>query len=146
MKKINAQLNIIKSQLSPNPVIVGAVDNLEQLLIDTDFMVRYREIFNIAQIDLPIEPDQISENGSVTLNEYQTKIIEDMLRKYIHIVKVIEYAKDIDVSKIVSFKHIMISDRSQTIYLVAYEEIGDYVIDEDIARAMRNSKYYVKYQ
>lgn len=138
MKKINAQLNIIKSQVATIGVpVVGAMGTLEKLLVDTDFIVRFREIFNIAQIDIPIDDKQITSDGSIILNEAQKKFIEDMLRKYIHIVKVIRYAKDIDVSKIVFLKHVMISDESQTIYLVAYEEIGDYVIDDDIAKAMK---------
>lgn len=141
MKRINAQLSMIKSNNAMHPTIIGYVDNLKDLLVNNDFIIRYREIFNIAQTSIMIDPNNVDSTGSIILTEEHRKFIEDMIRQYIHIVKVIKYGKDIDVSKIVSLKHIMISDESQTIYLVAYEVIGDYVIDEDIAKAMKVKNY-----
>lgn len=137
MENINNELKDIKDKYS-NDMVEGYVDNLRDLFYNNNFICRYREIFNIMQVDWPIDLGEKSYNkdGDIILNKKQIHNIEDELRKYITNIKVIKYEKDIDISKIVSLSHLMISDSTETIYLIAYTVIGDYPIDEDIAAAM----------
>lgn len=118
--------------------IKGYCSTLRQLFEENGFINAYRSIFGIAQVDWPVVlgDESYNENGDIILNAKQIKAISDILRKYITNVKVIEYDYDIDVSEIVAFKHIMISDEKQKIYLIAYEEAGNYPVDNDIARGM----------
>ena len=78
------------------------------------------------------------EDGEIILNNKQIKMIEDILRKYITDVHVIKYDKDIDISKIVTNTHLMISDKMGVIYLISYVANGDYPIDNDIESSMLN--------
>lgn len=144
MDKINNTLRGIKSRMNSDAVhIVGYCSSLEELMKDNNFMTCYRSIFNITQVDWPVVLGKESYNsdGDIILNGKQRKKIEDMLRKYISNIHVLKYDQDLDIGSFVAFKHIMISDSSQTIYMIAYQEDGDYPVDDDIARALlRNIK------
>ena len=130
-KAINAELASIKAQYGTSEIVEGYVDNLRELMLDNYFIARYREIFNIMQVDWKIE-----DPNNPVLSPEAKKDLEDALRKYIDIKVILKYGKDIDVAKIVSIQHIMVSDSTETIYLIAYEVTGFYPIDDDIARAM----------
>ena len=119
-------------------MIKGYCETLEQLFDENNFMFNYRLLFNIAQVDFPIELDDNTDNeGIITLNNKQIqRLEEDVLRQYITDVRVLKYDKDIDVSKIVDKTHIMISDETENIYLVSYVVTGSFPVDNDIARAM----------
>ena len=80
----------------------------------------------------------VDEDGKIILNNKRIKMIEDILRKYITDVHVIKYDKDIDISKIVTNTHLMISDKMGVIYLISYVANGDYPIDNDIESSMLN--------
>jgi hypothetical protein len=101
-------------------------------------MLNYRALFNILQVDFPIVIDERSTNheGNIVLNKKQQKKLEDAIGQYIKVIAVIKYDRDIDIAKIVSYNHIMISDKSGIIYLIAYQKIGDYKVDNDIADAL----------
>ena len=135
-KKFDDVLREIKSS-NKNNMIKGYCDTLQQLFEENNFMFNFRYIFNIAQVDFPIElGDNTDKDGVITLNSKQIKRIEDILRCHIANVKVLKYDKDIDISKIVSKTHIMISDETENIYLVSYIVKEAYPVDNDIARAM----------
>ena len=135
-KKFDDVLREIKSS-NKNNMIKGYCDTLQQLFEENNFMFNFRYIFNIAQVDFPIElGDNTDKDGAITLNSKQIKRIEDILRYHIANVKVLKYDKDIDVSKIVDKTHIMISDKTENIYLVSYIVSGNYPVDNDIAMAM----------
>ena len=85
---------------------------------------------------LGINNNNTDKDGVITLNSKQISRLEDLLRAYITDVKVLKYDKDIDISKIVSKTHIMISDETENIYLVSYIVKEAYPVDNDIARAM----------
>lgn len=146
IKKINNELKYIKNKYSNynNELfkIEGYVDNFKDLLISTDFISHYRAIFGIIQIDFPIVIDERSydKNGDIILNKKQISLIEDNLRKHITNIKVIKYDKDIDIQNIVSLSHIVVSDINDEIYLIAYEVISSYPVDEDILRALNPNK------
>ena len=135
-RKFDEVLRTIKFN-NTNDMIKGYCETLDQLFEENNFMFNYRMIFNIAQVDFPIELDNNTDkDGVITLNSKQISRLEDLLRAYITDVKVLKYDKDIDISKIVSKTHIMISDETENIYLVSYIVKEAYPVDNDIARAM----------
>ena len=135
-RKFDEVLRTIKSN-NTQSMLKGYCETLDQLFEENNFMFNYRMIFNIAQVDFPIELDNNTDkDGVITLNSKQINRLEDLLRAYITDVKVLKYDKDIDISKIVSKTHIMISDETENIYLVSYIVKAAYPVDNDIARAM----------
>ena len=136
-KKFNKVLKELHDK-NTNPQVVGYCSDLRELFEDNKFIDAYRAIFNITQVDFPIilGDESFNSEGDIILNKKQQQRIEDLLRKYITNIKVIQYDYDIDIKDIVSFKHILISDSTQKIFLIAYEEVGSYPVDEDIANAM----------
>ena len=135
-RKFDEVLRTIKSN-NTQSMLKGYCETLDQLFEENNFMFNYRMIFNIAQVDFPIELDNNTDkDGVITLNSKQISRLEDLLRAYITDVKVLKYDKDIDISKIVSKTHIMISDETENIYLVSYIVKAAYPVDNDIARAM----------
>ena len=139
-KKVHKRFDRILKPMSyrNSDVISGYSSNLKDLLIDNKFIDNYRSVYNIIAIDFPIVIDDRSwnEDGDVILNDKQKRRIEDLLRKYITNIKVIKYDHDLDIKDIVSFKHILVSDDTETIYLIAYEETGDYPTDPDIINSL----------
>ena len=135
-RKFDEVLRTIKFN-NTQSMLKGYCETLDQLFEENNFMFNYRMIFNIAQVDFPIELDNNTDkDGVITLNSKQINRLEDLLRAYITDVKVLKYDKDIDISKIVSKTHIMISDETENIYLVSYIVKEAYPVDNDIARAM----------
>lgn len=138
--KFNKSLNAVFSNLTAknNDYVKGYCSNLRQLLEENHFMYSYRLIYNITQIDWPIilGKESYNSDGDIVLNSKQQKALEDILRQHITNIRILRYDYDIDVAEIVWSRHIMISDSEQKIYLVAYDKIDDYPIDEDIARGM----------
>ena len=135
-RKFDEVLRTIKSN-NTQSMLKGYCETLDQLFEENNFMFNYRMIFNIAQVDFPIElGNNTDKDGVITLNSKQISRLEDLLRAYITDVKVLKYDKDIDISKIVSKTHIMISDETENIYLVSYIVKAAYPVDNDIARAM----------
>ena len=115
-------------------VIFGYCDNIEQLMNNNQFMHHFRSLFNIHTV--PIELNPSDEN--IILTDEQHKVIEDLLQYYITNVNIIRYDKDIDLAELIQnkTKHVLISDKLDNIYLIAYSDIGPYPIDDDIANAM----------
>ena len=136
-KKFNKVLEKLTKRLE-NKLIVGYCHTLRELFEDNKFIDAYRSIFNITQVDFPIilGKESYNKDGDLILNHRQVKRIEDMLRKNITDIRVIKYDYDIDIKEIVSFDHILVSDSTQEIFLIAYTTISDYPVDEDIAKAM----------
>ena len=135
-RKFDEVLRTIKSN-NTQSMLKGYCETLDQLFEENNFMFNYRMIFNIAQVDFPIElGNNTDKDGVITSNSKQISRLEDLLRAYITDVKVLKYDKDIDISKIVSKTHIMISDETENIYLVSYIVKEAYPVDNDIARAM----------
>lgn len=139
-KKFNETLCSIKIS-NTNEMVKGYCESLEELFEENNFMINYRAIFNITQVDFPIILDNnVSDDGVITLNNKQINRIEDILNCYITEVSALKYDKDIDISKIVEHTHIMISDVDENIYLVSYVVVAHYAIDNDIAVAMGVNK------
>ena len=139
MDEINSALKEIKKKRCTSDLFIGYFDNLKDLLNFNDFIINYRYIFNITQVEFVVDiGNNRTEDGEIILNNKQIKMIEDILRKYITDVHVIKYDKDIDISKIVTNTHLMISDKMGVIYLISYVANGDYPIDNDIESSMLN--------
>ena len=117
----------------------GVESNISDLMKEHNFIQAFRAIFNINYINTEIDASNKSEDGNIILSDNVKKCIEDTIRKYISNIIVLEYAKDIDISKIVRYKHIVISDVTEKIYFIAYNEDGDYPVDDDILKAMNNT-------
>jgi hypothetical protein len=135
---INATLLVIKDKVKCMNV-AGCCDTLSELLVNNGFIRMYRAMFNIAQLDsftVILDEDSYDPDKPIVLNSKQVDRIQKLIRKYIADVKAIKYDKDIDVSRVIFQPHIMISDSTQTIFLVTYDVIGDFPIDDDIAKAM----------
>ena len=131
--------DVLKPMYNRNSeMISGYSRTLKELLIDNKFIDNYRSIYNIVPIDFPIVIDKRSWNseGDIILNDKQKRRIEDLLRKYITDIKVIKYDHDLDIKDIVSYKHIIVSDSDESIYIIAYEETGDYPADPDIMNSL----------
>lgn len=139
VKKINEVLCQIKSH-NTNDMIKGYCESVKELLNDNNFIGYYRDIFNIMQVDFPIElGDNTSDDGVIKLNEKQINRLEHILSCKMIDVKALKYDKDIDISKIITSTHIMISDETENIYLVSFIN-GGAIIDSDIERAMSIKK------
>ena len=116
--------------------------NLKELLELSDYISNYRRIFNIVQVDWQVDLGEESYNkdGDLILNSKQIQKLQDLIRKNVTNITVLEYDADIDVNKIVSYSHCMISDSAQKIYLIAYDVISDYIEDtsdnSDVINAM----------
>lgn len=122
--------------------VQGYCSTLEELFNTNDFIANFRSIFNIQQVDYNIilGPESYDENGDIVLNSKQKKHLEDMLRKNITNITVIEYDHDIDLKNIVDKKHILLSDKSEKIFLITYDVIGNYPVESDIAEAMAQNE------
>lgn len=139
VRKIDEVLRHIKSQ-NTNDMIKGYCESVKELLDDNNFIGYYRDIFNIMQVDFPIElGNNISDDGVIKLNEKQINRLEHILSCKMIDVKALKYDKDIDISKIVTTTHIMISDETENIYLISFINGGP-IIDSDIERAMSIKK------
>ena len=128
----------MSNKFAKQPNIKGYSRTLEELMHKNNFIDEVRMSFNIYKIEWKIilDEDSYNVNGDIILNEKQTNALEDMLRKEIADVKIIPYDKDVDISKIVQYEHVMVSDQTNQIYLIAYRKIADYKPDNDIARGM----------
>lgn len=140
LKRLDNELSYIKKKYGQSETykIEGYVETFKDLLNHTSFISHYRAIFNILQVNWPVDlgKESYNSNGDLILNSKQKHMIEDHLRKFITNIKIIKYDKDIDINKIVSLPHMMISDTNEIIYLIAYDVISDYPVDPDIATAM----------
>ena len=140
-KRVQKKFDKILAKLSSknSALISGYCSTLRELFEDNKFIDAYRSIFNINQVDFPIILGKQSYNkdGDIILNSKQIKRIEDLLRKHISDVRVIEYDYDIDIKDIVSYSHILISDETQAIFLIAFNIVDEYPVDNDIEKAMR---------
>lgn len=139
VRKIDEVLRHIKSN-NTNDMIKGYCESVKELLDDNNFIGYYRDIFNIMQVDFPIElGDNTSNDGVIKLNEKQINRLEHILSCKMIDVKALKYDKDIDISKIITSTHIMISDETENIYLVSFIN-GGTIVDPDIERAMSIKK------
>lgn len=132
-KSAESTLAYIKDTLGDTAI--GCCSTIKELWDENDFMGHLKSIFNITQIDFPIILGKESYNseGDIILNNKQIQRIQDLVRRYISDIKVIKYDKDLDISKIVTKSHIMVSDTDNEIYLIAYTIDGYYadINDED---------------
>lgn len=105
-------------------IVEGLCSNIRELMTTQHFMYYFRAMFNITQVDWPVEFSQTKYEGdTIKFNNKQTqKLAEllDMNPDQLHNAFALRYEKDIDISKIVSYKHILISDSTEKIYLVVY--------------------------
>ena len=140
VKKIDEVLRSIASNNS-NDLVKGYCNSLKELFDYNNFIWYYRNIFNIMQIDFPIElGNNTSDDGIIKLKHKQVDRLEHKLLCSMMYVKVLKYDKDIDVSKIVTNTHVMISDETENIYLISYINGGLLNVDADIERAMSIKK------
>ena len=141
MKKINNKLSYIKSntdRIFTNYSVTGYVETFRELLEEVSFIGYYRSLFNIMQVYWRVDLGPESHDGDrIILNNKQISIIEDILRKHIEIDSVIKYGDDIDIYKEIIIPHILISDDTETIYIITYKELCDFAVDDDIAKAMK---------
>ena len=142
LNRINNQLKEIKNLVNNNPLITGYESDFKKLLINKHFIGNYRRIFNIIQINWVIDLGKQSHNseGDIVLNTKQKTLFENEIRQYVTNIRVIKYDKDIDIAAIVASPHIMISDANYVIYLIAYDIVANFPVDDDIARAMNYNK------
>lgn len=140
--RINKALKTIKEPAKDNPIITGYYEDFKKLLINNNFIPNYRRIFNILQVNWPVDLGKQSHNaeGDIILNNKQRTAFEKEIRQYVDNIRVIKYDKDINISNIVASPHVLISDSNEIIYLVAYDIVGDFPVDSDIAKAMHYNK------
>jgi hypothetical protein len=104
-------------------------------------MDHFRYAFNILPLDFPIDiKDNRDADGNIIFNKKQQTKFEDAIMKHITNVTILPYDKDIDVSKIVSYTHMIVSDSMNKIYLIAYVVIDNYAIDADLLSHIANIK------
>lgn len=135
---VNYQLKKIHSMMYCN-MYNGYCKSLKELLEHNNFISNYRSLYNVINIDFKIDlgKESYSVNGDLILTESQHLAFEDILRKHITNISIIKYDRDIDIAKIVSRDHIMVSDTDNIIYLIVYDVVGEYPIDSDIRKAMQ---------
>ena len=140
VKDFDKELESIHNTRCVNDMICGYCKTLKELFTENHFMENYRDLFNIVPIDFPIVlgSESYDKDDNIILNSKQKARLEDYLRKHITDITVIEYGYDVDVSEIVSYCHIVVSDSTDKIYLIAYTVVDSYPVDDDIARVMLN--------
>ena len=139
LSEINNVLKATYDRYSTYANVLGASEDIKSLMVNNNFMYNFRSIYNIYQVNWPVVyDDKLSHNsnGNIILNNKQVKFLEDMLQKHIDNINVIEYDKDINVKDIINYNHILISDSTEKIYLITYDIISDYPIDEDILKTL----------
>lgn len=139
IKDVESTLEKIKIYYEKNPTkISGCASTIKELMTETNFIYHFRNIFNIGYIDWEIDlgSESHTEDGNIKLNNKQHKMLEDSIRKYIYDIIIIKYDKDIDMTKIINTPHVIISDKSENIYLISYKVKGSYPIDPDIRAVM----------
>lgn len=121
-------------------VVIGYATSLKEFLEENGFIDAFRSIFGIVPIDFPIilGKESYDDDDNIILNKKQHSRLEDILRKHIKDVKIIDYDYDLDIRQIVNYPHIMVSDLQEKIYLITYNVIDDYPVDDDIAAAMKH--------
>ena len=136
--RINKALKAIKEPAKDNHTITGYYDDFKKLLINNSFIPNYRRIFNIVQVDWRVDlgKQSYNSNGDLVFNNKQRTLFEEEIRQYVENIRIIKYDKDINIANIVASPHIMISDANEIIYLIAYDIVGDFPVDDDIAKAM----------
>ena len=121
-------------------IVIGYATSLAEFLEENGFIDAFRSIFGIVPIDFPIilGKESYDDDDNIILNKKQHSRLEDILRKHIKDVKIIDYDYDLDIRQIVNYPHIMVSDLQEKIYLITYNVIDDYPVDDDIAAAMKH--------
>lgn len=122
--KVNKELTKIKNEYGKGSKIFkveGYVNNLKDLMIDNEFIQRFRELFNVTSLNWLIDLGDYDEDESIKLNNKQINALSDILNTNISPIVVLKYDRDIDISKIVAYKHIIVSDKNYNMYLIAYE-------------------------
>lgn len=102
--------------------IDGYCKNLRDLLSYNNFMFDLHRGFNIYPMDIDLNKDvdaELSEDNKKVLSRYMCKNITDSY--------VIRFTKEIDLNKIQK-EYILISDKSEDVFLVAYRHQGKYHI------------------
>jgi hypothetical protein len=122
-----------------NPTVIGYCSDLITLMEENNFIANYRSIFNIAQLDFPIKlEDNYTDDGVITLNKKQISRFQEFIGNYATDISVLEYDKDIDISKIIRNTHMVVSDSNQKIFIINYK-IGPTIQSEDVVVAMNNA-------
>lgn len=116
--------------------IKGYCSTLRELMEENGFIGYFRSIFNVTQVDWALS-GKTDDNGDLQFTEDEFNKFQDLIRKYISNVKIIEYDRDIDIHELVNTPHAMIADSNDKIYLVVYDIVSDYKteIDDDIMKA-----------
>ena len=143
-KDAQTVLNAIKSKLDKETsgMAAGLSDSLDSLMSDNGFIECLYGVFNIGSVPFKIDLGKVSydKNGDLFLNPKQIKLLEDYLRRHISNVSVLEYAADIDISKIVTLEHIIVRDKNDKIYLITFTTLSYYAEgNEDVIKAMGGS-------
>ena len=118
---------------------VGYCKDLIELMNSNSFITNFRMMFNILQLDFPIKlANNFTDDGIITLNKKQINRLQLYLQKYITDISVLEYDKDIDISKIVRNTHTVVSDSNGKIFIINYKVVGDLVQEDtsDVVAAM----------
>lgn len=141
LKKIDNKLTTIKNNTNAvfsNYAVTGYMGTFKELLEEVSFIGYFRSLFNIMQVYWRIDLGPESHDGDdIILNDKQISVIENILRKHIKVESVIKYGMDIDIHEKILIPHILISDDTETIYIITYKELDDFPVDDDIARAMK---------
>ena len=113
----------------------GFVKTLRELLVSNNFMYDFRRTFNI----LPLKNINISEEIDISNKNTLMMVLSDLLNINIVNIKVIKFAKDIDLTRL-AYSYQLVSDESEDIYLVLYE-YNSRTIDDINAGLMAKSAY-----
>lgn len=134
--EFNKVLDNIRKSYSDIKLIKGISKDIKSLFIDNLFMLNYRALFNIIQVDFVVDLGKQSYNsdGNIILNNKQLAKFENIIQKRVKINTILKYDKDLDISKVVTKTHCLISDKNGIIYFISYSVISD-IYDDDIAKA-----------
>ena len=134
----NKSIDKVRDQYSNNKQIKGISKDIKSLFTDNMFMINYRSIFNIIQVDFTVDLGKQSYNseGNIILNNKQLSKLEFILQKHIRVNTVLKYDKDLDIGKVVTKTHCLISDKNGIIYFISYSVISD-IYDDDISKAFK---------
>ena len=117
LDKYNAVLGFINKSLDLT-YIEGSCKTVKELMICHEFKRDFCKAWDIEMV-----PFVVDEN--LVLTQEQITYLEDMIKHVMNTIYIYPYASDIDVSKI-QRSHITISDLSENIYIIAYDE-GEYI-------------------
>lgn len=121
LSKIYHRAPAIVTKLNTKLPVHGFCKSLRELIEYNDFELDYLAAFGIHKVDMVVKFDE----NTLSIDDEQKKVIENIVGKYMFNTYVVKYDKTINTS-LIKRNHIFVSDKNDDIYIIAYDS-GDHL-------------------